>query len=306
MWALFLGVLLLMLGNGLQGTLVGVRSSIEEFNTVVIGVILAAYYAGFLVGSRFTMRALAKVGHVRVFAALASTASTAALLYAVFVNPPTWFFMRFTTGFCLAGLYVVIESWLNNQATPATRGRTLSIYMVLTMGGVAGGQFLLTVGDPASFELFVLASVLVSISLVPMALSEASAPPQTTVASLPFKTLYAIVPTGIITMLFTGAAAGALFAIAPVYAVQIGMSNAQISVFIAASLVGAVIFQMPIGMISDRVPRRGVIAGVAGTASAASLLGIGTGTSTAAFTAMCVIGATSCLLYTSPSPRDRG
>ena len=297
MWALFLGVLLMMLGNGLQGTLIGVRSAVEQFDTLVIGVILAAYYAGFLLGSRFTMRALGKVGHVRVFAALASTASTAALVYAVFVNPPTWFLMRFVTGFCLAGLYVVVESWLNDQASPTTRGRTLSIYMVLTMSGVAGGQFLLAVGDPASFELFVLASILVSISLVPMALSEASAPPQITVTPLPFKTLYRIVPTGIVTMLFTGAAAGALFAIAPVYAFQIGMSNLQISMFVSAALLGATLFQMPIGMISDRVPRRGVISVVAATATAASLIGIGTGTTIAAFAAMFVIGAASFPLY---------
>lgn len=297
MWALFLGVLFLMLGNGLQGTLLGVRSSLENFDTLVIGVILAAYYAGFLLGSRFTMRALGRVGHVRVFAALASTASTAALSYALFVNPPTWLVMRFVTGFCMAGLYVVIESWLNDQASPATRGRTLSIYMLLTMGGVTGGQFLLNVGDPAGFELFVVSSILVSVALVPLALSESSSPRPVASATLPLRTLLSIVPTGVITMFFTGAAAGALFAIGPVYAVQIGMSSRQISFFLASSLIGATLMQMPIGLASDRLPRRGVIAVVSAVAAGASLLGLGTGTTALAFVAMFIIGAASFPLY---------
>ena len=297
MWALFLGVLLMMLGNGLQGTLVGVRSTLEGFDTLVIGVILAAYYAGFLIGSRFTIRALARVGHVRVFAALASIASTAALLYALFVNPPAWLLMRFVSGFCLAGLYVVVESWLNDQATPQTRGRTLSIYMIVTMGGVTGGQFLLNVRDPAGFELFVIASVLVSMSLVPMALSEASAPQQVSSDPLPFRVLMQIVPTGAVTMFFSGAAAGALFAFGPVYATRIGMSTAQVSLFLSAALIGSVIFQMPVGQISDRVSRRGVMAVVAGIALAASIAGVMTSTGFSAIVVMVVIGAASFPLY---------
>jgi MFS family permease len=297
MWALFLGVLLMMLGNGLQGTLLGVRSSLEAFDTLVIGVILAAYYAGFLLGSRFTMRALGKVGHVRVFAALASSASTAALVHAVFVNPPTWFVMRFITGFCMAGLYVVVESWLNDQATPETRGRTLSLYMVVTMGGVTGGQFLLNVADPGGFELFIIASVLVSMSLVPVALSEASAPPLISIGAMTFRELWSIVPTGILTMFCSGFVAGALFAIAPVYGAQIGMTTAQISVFLSGALVGSAALQMPIGYISDKAPRRGVMVVVAIIATAASFAGLSTGTGFGASVVMFVIGATSFPLY---------
>ncbi len=297
MWALFLGVGLMMLGNGLQGTLLGVRSSLEEFDTTVIGLIQAAYYLGFLVGSRFTMRALGRVGHVRVFAALASSASTAVLVHSLLVNPPTWFLMRFITGFCMAGLYVVTESWLNDQSTAETRGRTLSIYMVVTMAGITGGQFLLNVAEPESFELFVIASVLVSMSLVPMALSESSAPPAIEAGALPFRELFSVVPTGVITMFFTGAAAGSLFAFGPVYAAEIGMTTAQISVFIGAALIGAMIFQLPIGSLSDRVSRRGVMAVVASIATAASVAGLGTGTGFGATLVMFVVGATSMPIY---------
>ncbi len=297
MWALFIGVLAMMLGNGLQGTVMGVRSTNENFAVTAIGLIQAAYYVGFLAGSRFTISALSKVGHVRVFAALASMASTAFVLPAVFVNPVAYIGMRLVIGFCMAGLYVVTESWLNDQATPETRGRTLSIYMVVTMGGVTGGQLLLNVADPNSFELFVIASVLVSISLVPMALSESSAPQLPAVGKLPFRTLLTIVPTGVVSMFFSGAAAGAVFGFAPVYATRIGMNTAQISLFIAAALFGSIIFQMPIGLISDKVPRRGVMAVCAAAATAASFLGLGTGLGNDALIVMFVIGATSFPLY---------
>ena len=297
MWALFLGVAFMMVGNGLQGTLLGVRSSNEQFATAVIGLIQAAYYAGFLIGSRFTINALGKVGHVRVFAALASMASTAVLVHSVFVEPAVWFAMRLVTGFCMAGLYVVTESWLNDQSTPETRGRTLSIYMVVTMGGITIGQFLLNVADPNSFELFVIASVLVSMALVPMALSEASAPPLPQQGKLAFRELLGIVPTGVVTMFFSGAAAGALFAFGPVYAAEIGMTNAQISLFLASALIGSMIFQIPIGSISDRYPRRGVMAGCALVATLAAVVGLGTGTGTDALFVMFAIGATSFPLY---------
>jgi MFS family permease len=297
MWALFLGVGLMMVGNGLQGTLLGVRSSIEAFDTTVIGFIQAAYYVGFLVGSRFTMRALGRVGHVRVFAALASSASTAALVHSIFINAPTWTLMRFVTGFCMAGLFIVAESWLNEQATPETRGRTLSIYMVVTMAGITGGQFLLNVADPGSFELFVLASVLVSMSLVPMALSESSTPPVISTQTLPFRELFAVVPTGVVTMFFSGAAAGSIFAFGPVYAAQIGMTTGQISLFLSAALIGAMIFQMPIGALSDRVSRRGVMAVAATVATGASAVGLATDTGFSATVVMFVIGSTSFPIY---------
>lgn len=297
MWALFLGVFAMMLGNGLQGTALGVRGTSEEFSITAIGFIQTAYYVGFLAGSRFTIRALRNVGHVRVFAALASLASASFVLPALFVNPAIWFVMRLITGFCLAGLYIVIESWLNDQATPENRGRVLSVYMIVSMSGVTGGQFLLNVADPSGFDLFVLASVLISIALVPLALSEASAPRLPPVSTLKFGELIKIVPTGVTTMFFSGAAAGALFAIGPVYAAQIGMTTRQISFFMASALIGSVVLQMPIGSISDKLPRRGVMATAALIAAAASVYGTTTGTGSSGLVAMFIIGGTSLSLY---------
>ncbi len=297
MWALLLGVFAMMLGNGLQGTALGVRATVEDFSLTAIGLISTAYYVGFLAGSRYTVKALRSVGHVRVFAALASLASTSFVLPALFVTPALWLLMRLVTGFCLAGLYVVIESWLNDQASPENRGRTLSIYMIVSMSGVTGGQFLLNAADPSGFELFVLASVLISVALVPMALSEASSPRLPPISKLKYSELQRIVPTGVITMFFSGSSAGALFAIGPVYASQVGMSTGRISFFMAAALVGSVVLQMPIGTLSDRLPRRGVMATCALTAAAAALYGTTTRLGNDGLFAMFVLGGSSLSLY---------
>ena len=142
-WALLLGIALIMLGNGLQGTLLGVRATLEGFGTGITGLVMTGYFVGFLAGSVMVPRLLANVGHIRVFAALASLASGAALLHIVFVTPLTWGLIRVMTGFCFAGLYVVAESWINDAATNRTRGQLLSVYMIMVMGGMAAGQLLM-------------------------------------------------------------------------------------------------------------------------------------------------------------------
>ena len=169
-WALFLGIALMMLGNGLQGSLLGIRASLEGFPTTLTGILMSGYFAGFLIGSVLAPRLVARVGHVRVFAALASLASTAIPIHAVWVHPASWTVIRLVTGFCYARLYVVVESWLNDQATNQTRGQLLSLYMIVMLGGAAGGQYLLNLADPGGVDLFILVSVLVSLSLIPLLL----------------------------------------------------------------------------------------------------------------------------------------
>ena len=169
-WALFLGVALMMLGNGLQGSLLGIRASLEGFPTTVTGVLMSGYFAGFLIGSVLAPRLVARVGHVRVFAVLASLAPSAILIHAVWIHPAGWTMIRLATGFCYAGLYVVVESWLNDQATNQTRGQLLSLYMMVMLGAAAGGQWLLNVADPAGVHLFILVSILVSLSSIPLVL----------------------------------------------------------------------------------------------------------------------------------------
>ena len=225
--ALFLGILLLMAGNGLQGSLIGVRSETEGFSVTVAGFVMAAYFAGFLFGSRVAESLISNVGHIRVFAGLASMASTAVLIHALFIDPITWGLMRFVTGLCMAGLYVTEESWLNDLATNATRGRLLSRYMIVTMGGMTIGQFLLDVADPDGVKLFLLASVLVSASLIPVVLSASSNPPLVVPERMSLRELASIVPTGIFTAFFSGASVGILIGLGAVYAVAVDVPGSR-------------------------------------------------------------------------------
>ncbi len=297
-WALFAGLGLMMLGNGLQSSLVGIRSQTEGFSSLSVGAVMTGYFLGIFFGSKAATRALTSVGHIRVFAALASIASAAALVYLVAVHPVSWALMRFATGFCMAGLYVVAESWINDMATNENRGRLLAIYMVISMGGFAGGQFLLNVADPSGFELFIIASVLISLSLVPTSLSASSAPPSSVPEPMSLRALADIVPTGIVVALLVGMANGALIGMGAVYATQVGLNPAQVSIFMGAPMVGGVIGQFPVGAMSDRISRRIIIfaLGLAATVAALGLMIVSPGSLTS-YGLMFTIGACTFPLY---------
>ncbi|WP_158412413.1 MFS transporter [Ilumatobacter nonamiensis] len=275
MWPLFLGLALLMIGNGLNGAVIGVRSSSEGFTLVVTGVIMAGYFAGFLLAPTLVVRMISSVGHIRVFAGLASTASTAVLIHSISVTAPTWVLMRFIFGFCFAGLYIVIESWLNELSTPQNRGRTLAIYMIVSMTGLGIGQALITVADPNTFRLFVLSSVLVSMALVPVTLAgNISAPEVRLPEKAPIRELLRIVPTGVVGAFMSGAATGVVFALSAVYATSVGLSIDRTALFLLVPMIGGVVMQWPVGKLSDRLRRRTVIFAVAVVASAVCAAGI--------------------------------
>jgi MFS family permease len=271
-WPLLVGIGLMMLGNGLQGSLLGVRAGLEGFPTAITGLIMSGYYVGFLVGSFVTPKILGSVGHVRVFAALASLASTAALIHAVLPDPYVWGVFRIVAGFCFAGLYIVSESWLNDAATNETRGQILSIYMVVTFGGIAGGQFLLTVADPGGFNLFIIVSVLVSLALIPSALTASPMPNMEAPEKLGIRKLFRISQLGVVGIVIVGVIHGGFFAIAAVYGGLFGLSLPQISLFISLVVVGGALMQFPIGRASDLLDRRLVLLLTAGAAAGCSLL----------------------------------
>ena len=274
MWPLFLGLALLMVGNGLTGAVIGVRSGNEGFSVLVTGVIMAGYFAGFLLAPSLAVRMISAVGHIRVFAGLAATASSAVLVNAVSVLPLTWTVMRFVFGFCFAGLYIVIESWLGELSTPANRGRVLSIYMIVTMGGLGAGQYLIAVADPNSFRLFIVASVLVSMALVPVTLATtARVPVVREPEKVTIRQLLGFVPTGVVGSFMSGAAAGVLLGLGAVYSSRIGLSIQRTAGFLIAPTIGAIVFQWPIGKLSDRISRRTVIFGVVVMAMALCLVG---------------------------------
>lgn len=297
-WALFTGIGLMMIGNGLQGTLVGIRSEQAGFGTSTIGLVMSGYFVGILAGSRAATKALSSVGHIRVFAALASLASTATLVYLLTVNPVAWGLMRFATGFCMAGLYVVAESWINDLATNANRGRMLAFYMVVSMGGFAAGQLLLNVPDGTGIRLFLISSVLISLALVPISLSASSSPPTLTPEVMSIRDLAAIVPTGIVVSVLVGMATGALIGMGAVYATQAGLGPGQVSLFMGAPMVGGVVGQFPVGHLADRMPRRPIMItlGFLATVAAALLLVVDSG-SGAGYLLMFTIGACTFPLY---------
>ena len=266
-WALFLGMALLMMGNGLQGSLLGVRASIEAFPTTVTGLLMSAYYFGFLAGSILSPKMVVRVGHVRVFAALASLASAAILIHAVIVNPISWAMMRLVSGLCYAGLYVVAESWLNESATNENRGQLLSIYMVISMGGMAVGQGLLNVGDPGRADLFILISIMVSLALIPMLLSVNRGPVMDAPTPISIKEVYKSSPTGVVAALMNGILQGGVFSMGAVYAGLLGLSVPAISLFMGTLMIGGMLFQWPIGRLSDRYDRRLVLTVVTFAAS---------------------------------------
>ena len=276
-WALLLGMLLLMLGNGIQGTLLGIRGSIEQFPAFAMSFVMAGYFIGFLGGSRLAPQLIRRVGHVRVFAALGSLISAITILYATFPNLYFWFLLRVMIGFCFSGVYVVAESWLNEGSTNSTRGQALSVYMVVQMIGIVSAQALLNVGDPAEYILFVIASVLVSVSFAPILLSVSPAPPFELTDRMTLKALYRTSPLGVVGALCVGCLFSALWGMSAIYGTEAGFTLREISIFVAMIYVGGMICQFPIGWLSDRTDRRRLIAAAAGVGVLASVVGILTG-----------------------------
>lgn len=261
-WGLLSAVLLVMLGNGVLNPLLGVRAELEGFATSTTGFVLASYYVGFLAGASATPRLAALVGHIRVYAAFASLASSATLIYIVTDSPAVWSIARLVTGFAMSGLFIVAESWLNDATTNRTRGRLLATYMVVLMGGMACGQLLLTLADPSGVILFILSSILVSVAVIPITLSTAPGPRLPVPDRLPVKRVWQAAPSGLIAAFGQGVGVAAFLSLGAVYGARVGMSVDRIAVFMTCAIVGSVVLQGPIGMISDRIGRRRVILAV--------------------------------------------
>lgn len=261
-WALLLGMLFLMLGNGLQGTLLGVRGAIEGFSTASMSIVMSAYFVGFLGGSRMAPELIRRVGHVRVFAALGSFVSAALILFAAAPDPIVWALLRVVIGFCFSGIYVVAESWLNDAATNETRGQTMSVYLIVQMVGIIAAQLLLNFADPSGFLLFIISSVFVSVAFAPILLSVSPAPVFQATKPMTLGRLFKVSPLGFVGSFLLGGVFAALFAMSAVYGAAIGLNIRDISIFVAMIYVGGMLAQYPIGWFSDRMDRRILIAGL--------------------------------------------
>ncbi len=271
-WALLLGVGLLMLGNGLQGTLLGVRGDIEGYSTFVMSIVMSGYFVGLLFGSWMAPGMIRRVGHVRVFAALASLISAVMILYPALTSPVVWVIGRLIVGFCFSGVYVTAESWLNNAADNENRGKALSLYMMVMMAGLVSAQAFLLIGDPADYLPFVIASIVVSISVAPILLSISPTPAFDTAKRMTMRELLEATPLGCVGMFLMGGMFSAIFGMSPVYATSAGLDLQQTSLFVAFFFIGPLVTQYPLGWVSDRMDRRQLIIIIAGLAGLTSLL----------------------------------
>ena len=258
-WPLLLGIMLLMLGNGMQGTLLGIRGGIEHFTTLQMSIVMSCYFVGFLFGSRMAPEMIRRVGHVRVFAALGSMISAVLIAYAVAPDWIAWSLMRVMIGFSFSGVYITAESWLNAASTNETRGQALSLYLIMQMIGIIAAQMLMNTADPSGYVLFVIPSILVSLAFTPILLSVVPAPAFASTKPLSFLRLYKASPLGCVGMFLLGGVFSAQFGMAAVWGTQAGLSVKQISIFVAFIYVGGLVLQYPIGWLSDRMDRRLVV-----------------------------------------------
>jgi MFS family permease len=271
--ALLLGFGLMQMGNTLQGTLLSVRGGIEDFSPAQIGAVGAGFWVGVVIGSLRCGKLIQSVGHIRAFLALGAIASTAPLLHLLIMDPMAWIVARALTGFCFAGLFIVVESWLNSAATEKTRGQIMSVYAMTGLLAGIVGQLLLPTTDPAGFRPFCMVAIIIAFALVPIALTRAVAPtPDGGGARISIRGLYRQSPFGLVAAFLCGVTTSAFFTLGPIFAQRRGLDTGGVAAFMASGTLGGFLMAWPLGWVSDRLDRRLVIIGAAVTATATLLL----------------------------------
>ena len=258
-WPLFLGVLFIGLGNGLQGTLSSWRADFEGFSVITTGLVMSGYFVGALFSSLLSPGQIKRTGQIRTYAAYASIASTAILIQILFIEPPVWFVARFLSGFCVAGIMIIVEGWLNSISSNENRGQIFSIHMVVVWGGLALGQGLFVIDNPAGVNLFILASILLSISLIPILLANIKAPDNEIQETLNLSDLWRASPSGIITVGLSALASAGFFGVGTIYAIKSGLSISETAIFMTLFIGFGALSQWPLGWLSDKIDRRKVI-----------------------------------------------
>lgn len=265
--ALLLAVVFLVAGSGLLLSLLPLRAQAEGMPSVLIGLIGSAYFLGMMIGCLAAPIFIREFGHIRAFVASAALMTAIPLAHALIIEPITWIVLRVAAGFCIATLYSVIDSWLNEKAPNAYRGRVLAVYNIVNYAATAFGQQFMRFYSPQSFELFSVAAVLVSLAAMPVAMTRAAAPPVPASPRLRLRWLYKLSPVGVIVTFGTGLANGAFWSLAPTYGTDAGLSPAGVASFVTASLLGVTISLWPLGRLSDKIDRRKVIIMATGAAS---------------------------------------
>lgn len=261
-FSLLLATSILLIGNGLLGTLIPLRAGMEHFATATIGGIGSVYFAGFLAGCVLGPHIVRRAGHIRSFAALAGLASVLPLLHVLVIDPFAWGGLRALHGFCFAGLYMVIESWLNERATNETRGRLFSVYLIVNFSSITLGQLVLNTADPAGFTLFAIVSILTSLALVPISLTTSVQPAPIASTEIYIAKLYKLSPVGLMGSFVVGLTNAPFWTLGPLFAKDSGLDIFGVSIFMTAAIIGGALAQWPIGRLSDRTDRRRIIFGL--------------------------------------------
>ena len=258
-WPLFFGLTLIGISIGMQGSLLGIRAELENFNDFLIGLLMSSYFGGFLLGSLLAPKHIRRVGHIRIFGALSAVASITILLHALFINPWIWMLMRFLSGFAFSTIYVVSESWLNKASSNSDRGQILSIYATILLLGICIGQFLLTIADPFKIDLFILISLIISIAAIPILLSGVKGPSIEEGDRITIKLLWKRTRIGVFAIALSQWVASIVFSMGAVYAVKIGFNQNQTAYFMGCLMMGGMFMQWPLGKLSDKFDRRWII-----------------------------------------------
>ncbi|ODA66311.1 putative MFS-type transporter YcaD [Methyloligella halotolerans] len=258
---LLLAIFMLMAGTGFLSTLLSVRLEREGVSSLLIGLVATCFFAGLTLGSLRVSRVIQRVGHIRAFASFVSIFSASTLGYAIHQDVPLWAFLRFVDGFCLAGVYICLESWLNEKATMTTRGAILAGYTVALYSGQGFGQFLLNLSDRLPSLPFMAAAVILSLAVLPVALTRIPQPDITYQPRSTIRRLYSISPLGLVGATLAGMMLGAFFGLGAVYAARLGLTLTATAFFMSMVILGGVVMQWPLGWLSDRYDRRMVIVG---------------------------------------------
>ncbi|WP_144821045.1 MFS transporter [Marinobacter piscensis] len=269
--ALLLSVILLISGNAFLMTLLGIRLSIESVSPDVIGWVLVCYSVGFVLGTLYVYHIIKRVGHIRAFAILAAIAAVTALLYPIAVSMLFWALLRAVSGFTVAGVLLIIESWFSSRASNSNRAALFAVYQVVFFLSIAGGQLIVNVGDPSGFLPFSLAAILLTLALIPLSLTRMEAPAAGKARRISFFTLARESFSGVAGSLVCGALIGGFYALGPVYATLVGLDVAKTSVFMFSAIIAATLLAWPLGIICDRFDRRRVMFWVALLASLAAV-----------------------------------
>ncbi|WAC25804.1 MFS transporter [Ancylobacter sp. SL191] len=260
--ALLLGVFFLVTGSGLQNTLLPLRGAFEGFSAINLGILGSSYYLGFVIGCLAVPHLVRRSGHIRAFAALTSGVVAAMMGHLIIIDPFVWFGLRAITGFCFAGLYLVIESWLNDRATNQTRGFVMSAYVMVDYAALTAGQMMITLYPVRGFELFALAAILFSIATLPVVMSNAGQPAPIETARIRPLRLFRAAPVAMVGCFVIGLTNGSLWSLGPIFGIGRGLTADGAATFMSAVVVAGAVAQWPVGFFSDRTDRRRILAGL--------------------------------------------